>query len=146
MDVLLNASMSSQRRKAPIGILGVALILLTVFVGAHILGSTSSRIEGASSRGLSHPSDEVITAAGSSLVPMIENDSQFQALEDGVSYHVNQYSSFGYQSSPGAAPVETVLFYSANNKGEIEVDVNLSNDSILHMYYDNITELGYSFA
>ncbi len=138
--------MNWQRRKALVGTLGIALILLTAMVGIHSIGTSSSGTEGVSGRGLSRPNDQVITAAGLSLVPMIENDSQFQALENGVSYYVNQYSSFGYQSSPGAAPVETVLFHSANNKGEIEVDVNLSNDSILHMYYDNITNLGYSFA
>jgi hypothetical protein len=74
---------------------------------------------------------------------MIENTSQFQSLANGLQYHIQPYSSFGYDWGPNIAPIETVIFYSPNMSGQIEVDVFAGNGAIQHMYFDNSTLLGY---
>ncbi len=61
-------------------------------------------------------------------------------------YHVNPYSSFGYSWGPNTSSIETIIFYSPNSSGEIEVDAFATNSTIQHMYFDNLTLLGIELA
>jgi hypothetical protein len=74
---------------------------------------------------------------------MIENTSQFRSLADGISYHTNPYSSFGFSWGPDTPSIVTIVFYSPNLSGQIEVDVFTSNSTIQHMYFDNVTLSGF---
>lgn len=118
-----------------------------MFITAQIgnsRGSTQAQVQNnPPSLPLGYPGNQQITSLGSSLVPIIENTSQFQSLARGIPYHVNPYSSFGYSWGPNTSSIETIIFYSPNSSGEIEADVFATNSSIQHMYFDNVTLLGY---
>lgn len=90
-----------------------------------------------------YPGNQQISSLGTSLIPMIENASQFKSLANGVPYHISPYSSFGYSWGPNTTSIETIILYPPNMSGEIEVDVFATNSTIQHMYFDNITLLGY---
>jgi len=138
--------MPSHRARATLSISAATMIaLLLIAAGLNISGTSASTQVGQVPPALppGYPGDAQISSLGSSLIPMIENTSQFQSLANGLQYHIQPYSSFGYDWGPNIAPIETVIFYSPNMSGQIEVDVFAGNGAIQHMYFDNSTLLGY---
>jgi hypothetical protein len=119
--------------------------LLVIALGLDASGARGDTQVGHAAPSLppGYPGDGQISSLGSSLVPMIENTSEFQSLAHGIHYHIQPYSSFGFDWGPNIASVETIIFYSPNLSGQIEVDVFAGNGTIHHMYFDNTTLLGF---
>ena len=117
-----------------------SLLLITVPVGhAGTQSSSSSTPAG-------FPGGAQIISQGNSLVAMVEDSAQFQSLANGIQYHVNPYSSFGYSSGPSAVSTEVVVLFSPNNDSYIEAEVNLQTNQITNMYFTNSTQTDYRFT
>jgi len=127
--------------------MGVAMLsVLMLAAGSNILktsGDTQTQ-NNVPALPPGYPGGEQVSSIGNSLIPMIEDTSQFQSLANGTQYHIEPYSSFGYSWGPNIPSIETIIFFSPNLSGEIQVNVYLNNETIQHMYFDNETLLGYS--
>lgn len=140
-------SLSFNYSMGAFSIIGVTvLVVLAVAAGANIAKTSGDTQAQNSAPGVpsGFPGGAQIASIGTSLVPMIENTPQFQSLANGTQYHIEPYSSFGYSWGPTIPSVETIIFFSPNLSGEIEVSVYLNNNTIQHMYFDNETLLGYT--
>lgn len=136
--------LAPQRGVEVFSIFAVILIGMTIFSANLIQRSSATQLQSNSaSLPAGYPGNQEVSTLGNSLVPMIENNSQFRSLADGIPYHISPYSSFGFSRGPDTPSIVTIVFFSPNLSGQIEVDVLTSNHTIQHMYFDNVTLSGF---
>ncbi len=80
------------------------------------------------------------------MVPLIEGSAQFKELADGLQYHVDPYSSFGYTWGATSSPIETVVLYSLGGNSAIVANVYHDNNSIQSLYFENNLKSGFNMT
>jgi len=132
-----------------VALLGMlSLLALSVATGSGAFGSkagvfaqssNSSTLPTPSTCGLNpgnpcgQPSFANLSAMGNGYAAMIEQTAQFKALANGTTYHVDPYSSFGYEWGPTIPSIEIVTLFSPNETAYITAYVYVSNSTIQSM-------------
>lgn len=86
-----------------------------------------------------------IISFGNAVAPVVMESQQFQKVANGVVYHTDQYSSFGYTWGPGINSTERIIFFSPDNSSYIVSDIYVSNKTIQDIYFINRTKVHVSF-
>jgi hypothetical protein len=89
------------------------------------------------------PGAAYVEALGYYFVPMIENSTQFRALSHGVQFHIEPYSSFGYDVNGNDNTSETVLLFSPGNSTYILTEVSVQSGNITAMYEGSSMSYGF---
>lgn len=129
----------------------LSLLVLSVATGSGVFGSRATVFAQSSNPStldvgyLGSPSFANLTAMGNVYAIMIEQTAQFKALANGTTYHVDNYSSFGYEWGPTIPSMEIVTLFSPNRMALITAYVFVSNSTIQSMSFANDSSLGIAF-
>jgi hypothetical protein len=117
-------------------------LVLSIVIGSGIFSSGTSVVaqsDHTPTLPSGPPSFSNLTPMENAYAIMIEQSTQFKALANGTTYHLEPWGSFGYYTVNGTLISVGVTFFSPNGMAYINADVFMANDTVQDVNFANST-------